>query len=265
MRSIAVMNLKGGVGKTTTTVNVGAALAASGRKVCLIDLDPQAHASVHLGVEVSSKSDSVYEILAGRKELREVRYQVEENLWIVPAHIDLHKAELHLAGVPGREMILRDKLTADDIRFDYVLIDCPPSLGVLTFNALTAMEEVFIPLIPQYLPLQGLSTQIEAIELVQRRLNSRLKLTGVVVCMHDGQTKLASEVVQDVDAYFHQTQILFQTRIRRNIRLAEAPSHGMSIFRYDPNSNGAEDYRRLADEIIAQGVKSEMTETRRAA
>ena len=265
MRSIAIMNLKGGVGKTTTTVNVGAALAAAGLKVCLIDADPQAHASVHLGVEVASKSDSIYEILAGRKELREVRHKVEENLWLIPAHIDSHQVELHLAGVPGREMILRDKLATDDIKFDYVMIDCPPSLGVLTYNALTAVEEVFIPLIPQFLPLQGLSTQLEAIDMVQKRLNNRLKLSGVVFCMHDGQTKLAAEVLQDVDAFFRQTPILFQTKIRRNIRLAEAPSHGMSIFRYDPNSNGAEDYRKLADEVMAQGVVSEAFDEKRAA
>ena len=265
MRSIAIMNLKGGVGKTTTTVNVSAALAASGFKVCLIDLDPQAHASVHLGVEMASKSDSVYEVLVGRKELREIRHQAEENLWVIPAHLELALAEMHLAGMPGREMILRDKLTADDIRFDYVFIDCPPSLGVLTLNALTAVGEVFIPLLPQYLPLQGLSAQIETIELVTKRLNNRLKLSGVIVCMHDDRTKLASEVVQDVDAFFHQTQILFQTKIRRNIRLAEAPSHGMSIFRYDPKSSGAEDYRRLADEIVAQGARQEAAGERHAA
>jgi len=265
MRSIAIMNLKGGVGKTTTTVNVSAALAASGLRVCLLDLDPQAHASVHLGVEAASKSDSIYEVLVGRKELREVRHQVEENLWVVPAHLELALAEMHLAGVPGREMILRDKLIADDIKFDYVFIDCPPALGVLTLNALTAVGEVFIPLLPQYLPLQGLSAQIETIELVTKRLNNSLKLSGVIVCMHDGQTKLATEVVQDVDTFFRQERILFQTKIRRNIRLAEAPSHGMSIFRYDPNSNGAEDYRRLADEIIEQGEGRKTAGEKRAA
>ena len=262
MRSIAIMNLKGGVGKTTTAVNVSAALAATGLKVCLIDVDPQAHASLHLGVETYNKSDSVYEVLVGKKELRNIRRHVSENLWVVPAHLELALAEMHLAGVPGREMILRDKLASDDVPFDYVLIDCPPSLGVLTLNALTAVDEVFIPLQPQFLPLQGLSAQLQTIELVAKRLNNRLMLSGVVVCMYD-DTRLASEVVQDVDSFFQQEQTeptvwsqaqIFQTKIRRNVRLAEASSQGKPIFDYDPNSNGSEDYRRLTEEIIGQAI-----------
>ena len=265
MRPIAIMNQKGGVGKTTTAVNVSAALAATGLKVCLIDLDPQAHASLHLGIlEVEQKEgfDSVYDVLVSPKELRDVRRRVVDNLWVVPAHIDLAGAEMHLAGIPGREMILRDKLAADDIVFDYVLIDCPPSLGVLTLNALTAVDEVFIPLQPQYLPLQGLSALLKTIELVTKRLNNRLTLSGVVVCMYDN-TQLASDVIREVDTFFQLGHVkpiwpkvqIFQTKIRRNIRLAEASSQGLSIFSYDPNSNGAEDYRRLAEEILRQGVE----------
>ncbi len=263
MRSIAIMNQKGGVGKTTTAVNVSAALAATGAKVCLIDLDPQAHATLHFGIEPQVEFDSVYDVLVGQHALRDVRKQVSENLWIIPAHLDLASAEMELAGVVGREMILRDKLESDDIKFDFVLIDCPPSLGVLTLNALTAVDEVFIPLQPHFLALHGLSKLLQTIELVAKRLNNRLMLSGVILCMYDGQTRLASEVAQDIDAFFHQEHVqptvwsraqMFQTKIRRNIRLAEAPSYGQPIFSYDPNSNGAEDYRRLADEIVLQGT-----------
>lgn len=265
MRSIAIMNQKGGVGKTTTAVNVSAALAATGCKVCLIDLDPQAHATLHFGIEPQIEFDSVYDVLVGDATLAEVRQQVAENLWIVPAHLDLSAAELELSGVVGREMILRDKMEADDMQFDFVLIDCPPSLGVLTINALTAVDEVFIPLQPHFLALHGLSKLLQTIDLVARRLNSRLRLSGVVLCMYDGQTRLASEVAQDIDSFFNQKQDratvwsnaqMFQTKIRRNIRLAEAPSFGRPIFEYDPHSNGAEDYRSLAGEIIGQTTKT---------
>jgi chromosome partitioning protein len=168
---------------------------------------------------------------------------------------------MELAGVVGREMILRDKLAADDMTFDYIFIDCPPSLGVLTINALTAVDEVFIPLQPHFLALHGLSKLLQTIELVARRLNSRLMLSGVILCMSDGQTRLASEVAQDIDTFFQQKHVqptvwsnakMFQTKIRHNVRLAEAPSFGRPIFEYDPNSNGAEDYRNLAQEVVCQ-------------
>jgi chromosome partitioning protein len=257
------MNQKGGVGKTTTAVNVSAALAATGAKVCMIDLDPQAHASLHFGIEPQVDFNSVYDVLVGDMKLSEVRRPVSNsnNLWIIPAHLDLASAEMELAGVVGREVILRDKLAEDDIEFDYVIIDCPPSLGVLTINALTAVDEVFIPLQPHFLALHGLSKLLQTIELVAKRLNSKLMLSGVILCMYDGQTRLASEVAEDIDAFFRQAKSkptvwsnaqMFQTKIRRNIRLAEAPSFGRPIFEYDPHSNGAEDYRNLAGEILCQ-------------
>jgi chromosome partitioning protein len=260
MRSIAIMNQKGGVGKTTTAVNVSAALAATGQRVCLIDLDPQAHASLHFGVELEPDALSVYDVLVRGRRLADVRQQVAENLWIVGSHLDLAAAELELAAVAGREVILQDKLEEDGDQFDYLFIDCPPSLGVLTINALAAVDEVFIPLQPHFLALHGLSRLLETIDLVARRLNSRLRLSGVILCMYDASTRLAVEVSHDVDEFFrrpHDQQVAwsgartFHTRIRRNIRLAEAPSFGQSIFQYAPSSNGAEDYKSLANEILA--------------
>jgi chromosome partitioning protein len=260
MRSIAVMNQKGGVGKTTTAVNLSAALAAAGRRVCLIDLDPQAHASLHLGVTLRDDQTSVYHVLTGEQQFRDVRQQVGDNLWLVPAHLDLAAAEVELAGEVGREVILRDKLTQDDAQFDYLLVDCPPSLGVLTINALTMVREVFLPLQPHFLALHGLSKLLRTIEIVSQRLNKNLKLTGVVLCMYDANTRLASEVSDDVAAFFTTGKApgaigeharTFATRIRRNVRLAEAPSFGQSILQYAPTSNGAEDYRQLATEVLA--------------
>jgi len=260
MRSIAIMNQKGGVGKTTTAVNVSAALAATGQRVCLIDLDPQAHATLHFGIEPRPQATSIYDVLVSNTKLADVRRQVDENLWVVGSHLDLAAAELELSGVVGREQILRDKLVEDDGDFDYLFVDCPPSLGVLTLNALTAVDEVFIPLQPHFLALHGLGKLLETIDLVARRLNHRLKLSGVILCMFDGTTRLAGEVSQDVDDFFRtqrngptswSSAYTFQTRIRRNIRLAEAPSFGQSILQYAPTSNGAEDYRQLAAEILS--------------
>ena len=192
-----------------------------------------------------------------------VRKQVEENLWLVGSHIDLAAVELELAGVVGREVILRDKLAEDRDPSDYLIVDCPPSLGILTINALTAVDEVFIPLQPHFLALHGLSKLLETIDLVAKRLNARLRLGGIVLCMFESGTRLAAEVCRDVDAFLSQSRErrapwsraqVFQTRIRRNIRLAEAPSFGQSIFRYAPDSHGAEDYRHLAAELLSNSA-----------
>ena len=258
MRSIAIMNQKGGVGKTTTAVNLSAALAATGQRVCLVDLDPQAHATLHFGVEVAPEELSIYHVLMGKTRVGEVCRQVGENLWLVPSSLDLAAAELELVSTIGREVILRDKLDADPPPVDFLFIDCPPSLGILTLNALAAVGEVFIPLQPHFFALHGLGKLLETINLVAERLNERLKLAGVVLCMYDGSTRLAVEVGADVDEFFRNARgqttpwadaRTFQARIRRNIRLAEAPSFGKSIFQYAPDSHGAEDYRRLAEEI----------------
>ena len=258
MRTIAVMNQKGGVGKTTTAVNLSAALAESGNRVCLIDVDPQAHATLHLGLAPQPGDTTIYDVLTGEALLSAARTQVADTLWVVSSQIDLAAAEVELAGVVGRELILRDRLAAEQDPFDYVVIDCPPSLGMLTINALAAVDEVILPLQPHFLALHGLSKLLSTIELVHRRLNNRLRLSGVVLCMYEAGTRLAGEVSRDVEQFFTQCRDrpgpwsaaqVFQTRIRRNIRLAEAPSFGQSIFRYAPDCNGAEDYKALAREI----------------
>jgi len=278
MRSIAIMNQKGGVGKTTTAVNVAAALAALGRRVGLVDVDPQAHATLHLGVEPRPGAKSLYDVMVGGASLADVRRQVQENLWLVGSHTDLATAEVELSGTVGREMgdrnklgggrpqldhlfsILHDKIGEDPDPPDYLLIDCPPSLGLLTLNALVAVGEVFIPLQPHFLALHGLSKLLETIDLVARGLNDRLCLGGVVLCMYESGTRLAAEVSADVEEFFRSGRAentpwadarVFQARVRRNIRLAEAPSFGQSIFDYAPGSHGAEDYRRLAEEIVS--------------
>jgi chromosome partitioning protein len=268
MRRIAIMNQKGGVGKTTTTVNLAAALAAAGRRVQVIDLDPQAHATLHLGVEIPREGPSIYNVLTGSAQLAQVRRQVEPNLSVVGSHIDLAATEIELAGVAGREVVLRNHINAElngrpsatsDQPFDYILMDCPPSLGVLTLNALTAAEEVIIPLQPHFLALHGLSKLLETIALVWRRINHDLHVSGVVLCMVDQNTRLAGEVIDDLGKYLESGRgrnvpwsqaRIFQSRIRRNIRLAECPSFGQSIFHYAGDSHGADDYRALAQEVL---------------
>ncbi len=269
MRTIAIINQKGGVGKTTTAVNLAAALARAGQRIGLIDIDPQAHASLHLGLDPQSKAPTVYDLLTGEVQIAELWQSAEENLAVAASHIDLAAAEVELAGVVGREVILRDKLAAAADHFDYVLIDCPPSLGVLTINALAAADDVFLPLQPHFLALHGLSKLLKTISLVNERLNDRLQLAGVVLCLYESGTKLAAEVSRDVEQFFHDARKasgawsavrLFETRIRRNIRLAEAPSFGQSIFQYAATSPGAEDYRALGGEVLAYYAGRELLE-----
>lgn len=260
MRSIAIINQKGGVGKTTTAVNLSAALADQGFRVGLIDMDPQAHASLHLGISVQNQQPTVYELLTEDVSLADVWQSAGENLSVASSHIDLAAAEVELAGVVGRELILRDKLALVEEQFDYVLIDCPPSLGILTINALSAVDDVFLPLQPHYLALHGLSKLLQTIDLVSKRLNDRLRLAGVMMCLYESGTRLAAEVSTDVEAFFREAPAsdtawqgvhLFESRIRRNIRLAEAPSFEQSIFQYAAHSAGADDYRALADEMVS--------------
>jgi chromosome partitioning protein len=260
MRRIAVLNQKGGVGKTTTAVNLASAIAEAGHRVCLIDLDPQAHASLHLGVSAHDDQPSVYHVFCGQATLADVRKWVNPKLAVVPSTLDLAAAELELASEVGREILLKEALEADSEEFDYILLDCPPSLNVLTLNALTVVDEVFLPLQPHFLALHGLSKLLRTIEVVAKRLNPTLRLSGIVLCMYEASTRLAAEVSRDVQEFFeshskNQSGVwsgarFFETRIRRNIRLAEAPSFGQSIFEYAPSSHGADDYRALANEVI---------------
>jgi chromosome partitioning protein len=260
MRKIAVINQKGGVGKTTTSVNLAAALAESGKRVCVLDLDPQAHATTHLGIEPDGKSASMYDVLVNSRPLAEVRRQAAERLSVGPSHIDLAAAEVELAGVVGREVILRDLIQQEEECFDYVFMDCAPSLGVLTLNALAAANEVFIPLQPHFLALHGIGKLFETTALVARRINPDLRVSGIVICLYEPATKLAQEVIGDLQEFLDKSRggntpwssaQVFETRIRRNIKLAECPSFGRSIFDYAPTCNGAADYRELAREVLA--------------
>jgi chromosome partitioning protein len=261
MRRIAIINQKGGVGKTTTAVNLAAALAERGQRVCVLDLDPQAHATTHLGVEPDGRAPSLYDVLIDSRPLAEVRRQVGERLWLAGSDINLAAAEVELAGVVGREVILRDLLAQDECDFDFLFMDCAPSLGVLTLNALAAASEVFIPLQPHFLALHGMGKLLETTGLVARRINPPLRVSGIVLCLYESGTKLAQEVIADLEGYLEKAQgttlpwsraRVFATRIRRNIKLAECPSYGQTIFAYAPGCNGAVDYDMLAQEVLAE-------------
>lgn len=262
MRRIAVTNQKGGVGKTTTTANLAAALAQRGQRVLLIDLDPQAHLTTHFGLDASA-SVGVYELLTEPSaRAADMLQTTEQNLTIVPARMDLAAAESELISVVGREVILRDKLAALNDGFDWLLIDCPPSFGVLTLNALSAVEEVLVPLQAHFLALQGVSRLLETVGLVALRINPALRVAGFVLCMYEGGTKLATEVVEDLQRFLADARgtpvawsaaRVFDSRIRRNIKLAECPSYGQSIFTYAPKSHGAVDYIALAEELAGVG------------
>ncbi len=261
MRRIAVLNQKGGVGKTTTAVNLSAALALAGHKTLVLDLDPQAHATLHLGMLPGRSGPSLYEVLTDGLPLASVRREVGPNLSICGSHIDLAGAELELLGTVGREVILRDQLAADPEPYDFVLMDCPPSLSVLTLNALCAANEVLIPLQAHFLALHGLSKLLETVNLVSKRVNRELKVGGIVLCLYDAGTRHGGEVIEDLESFFVGRRNadapwadakVFKTRIRRNIRLAECPSFGQSIFQYAPTSRGAEDYASLAAELYGQ-------------
>ncbi|MGD9692523.1 MAG: ParA family protein [Phycisphaerales bacterium] len=278
-RSLALINQKGGVGKTTTTVNLAAALALAGKSTLLIDLDPQAHATLHLGVEPSSTTASVYDVLLdpSRSTVTSAVVNVRPNLDLLPAEVDLAAAESELANEPDRHNRLSTALSHLQNKYDFLLIDCPPSLGLLTLNALATAREVVVPMQAHFLALQGLSKLLETVSLVARSANPRLRISGVVLCMHEDVTKLSREVVADLESFFAEARKegapdlpwrnarVYRPPVRRNIKLAECPSFGQTIFEYAPSAPGAQDYKDLAASVIAEwdAVLSRMN-TRRA-
>lgn len=251
-RIIAVANQKGGVGKTTTTVNLGACLAYSGKKVLLIDIDAQGNATSGLGVRKVDVEKDIYDILVNETPIEEVVLpSSRENLWVVPATIQLAGAEIELTNQMARETRLKQALAKITDDYDFILIDCPPSLGHLTINAFTASDTILIPVQCEYYALEGLSQLLNTVRLVQKHFNPDLKIEGVLLTMLDARTNLGYEVVDEVRKYFREK--VYKTIIPRNIRLSEAPSHGLSIIDYDPRSRGAEVYLELAKEVLANG------------
>lgn len=251
-RVIAVANQKGGVGKTTTAVNLAAYLAEMGKRVLLIDIDPQGNATTGVGLEKKKLNTSVYHVLIEEMPLREViRPTAVSGLYAAPATIDLAGAEIELVPLISRELRLRRAVDPVKTDFDLILVDCPPSLGLLTINALTAADRVLIPIQCEYYALEGLTQLMNTIKLVQTHLNPALQLEGVVLTMFDGRTNLSIQVVEEVKRYFRGK--VFRSIVPRNVRLSEAPSHGKPISIYDPKSRGGEVYRELAREVLENG------------
>lgn len=251
-RTIVVANQKGGVGKTTTAVNLSASLAELGKKVLLIDMDPQGNATSGLGVEKENIENTVYELLLGECTLEECMINdIYENLSILPSNINLAAAEIELIEFNEKEYILKKEVAKIKDNFEFIIIDCPPSLSMLTVNSMCASDTVLVPIQCEYYALEGLTQLIHTINLVKDRLNSELEMEGVVFTMYDARTNLSLQVVENVKNNLNQT--IYKTIIPRNIRLAEAPSHGMPINVYDSRSTGAESYRLLAEEVIHRG------------
>jgi chromosome partitioning protein len=249
-RSIVFVNQKGGVGKTTSAINVGAALALLGKKTLLVDFDPQGNLTSGVGGE--TRSNGIYQVISGSKTLREVIAPTKvSNLFLVPSSIDLSGATVELVDKEDRNDYLKRALATVADEYEFILIDCPPSLGILTLNGLNAATEVIIPLQCEYFALEGLSLILQTIGLVQKSMNPSLKISGILLTMFDGRTKLSQEVVRQVTEYFRDR--VFKTIVPRNVRLSEAPSHGLPVMLYDPTCIGARSYMAVAEELIDRG------------
>ena len=246
---IAIANQKGGVGKTTTSINLSACLADKGKKVLVIDTDPQGNTTSGFGVEKNELDNTIYELILGECSIRDcIINNVTDNVSLLPANVNLAAAEIELIGVDKKEYILKNEVDYVKDEYDFIIIDCPPSLNMLTINAMTTADSVLVPIQCEYYALEGLSQLIHTVNLVKKRLNPDLDMEGVVFTMYDARTNLSTQVVENVKQNLKQK--VFNTMIPRNIRLAEAPSYGISINKYDAKSAGAEAYMQLADEII---------------
>ena len=248
-RTIAIANQKGGVGKTTTAINLSACLAEKGKKVLAVDFDPQGNTTSGLGIDKNSLNITIYEMMIGEAEIEEcIKKSVVKDLDVLPSNVNLAGAEIELIGIEEKEYILRNQIEKIKDKYDYIIIDCPPSLNTLTVNAMTTADTVLVPIQCEYYALEGLTQLIHTINLVKERLNPELEIEGVVFTMYDARTNLSLQVVENVKQNLKQT--IYKSIIPRNVRLAEAPSHGMPINLYDPKSAGAEGYRDLADEVL---------------
>lgn len=251
-RTIVVANQKGGVGKTTTAINLAASLAEWEKRVLVVDMDPQGNTTSGLGIDKDEAENTVYELLLGECSIEDaIQISEYDNLNVLPSNVNLAAAEIELIGMEEKEFILREALNQVKENYDYILIDCPPSLSMLTINAMCAADTVLVPIQCEYYALEGLSQLIHTIDLVKDRLNPYLEIEGVVFTMYDARTNLSLQVVENVKNNLNQN--IYKTIIPRNIRLAEAPSHGMPITKYDAKSAGAESYRMLAEEVIHRG------------